>query len=276
MQRHLVTFVNYNSDYSTDTDKEKYFLFKQFNSERNVKYCQKHNINYIEADESVYRIPQMFTIPDNSEFTVKNNNHFARWQFFRDNIDNGAFKEGDVIHHHDADLFVVQTDKLMPADKSFTYAIDTGNTHCFGAFTLKVNEFGNKLINLMLDKVRFNKLSKIKFFKEDSNADVLFYWGDQQAYYIAAGIKCHSWEPFYKLSNYGFYTYPTEHTIFTLEELNNNVDILPTNWNVTHVPEEQGYSIYYINPCNRADIVFRHFAGGQRWNFEEYERMYPL
>jgi len=275
MQRHLVTFVNYSSDYNSIEDKERYSLFKQFNSERNKKYCDRHEINYIEADESVYKIPNMFSVPNKPDFGVKNNNHFARWQFFRDNIDNGTFKEGDIIHHHDADLFIVQMDKIMPSNKSFTYAIDTANSHCFGAFALKINEFGNKLINLMLSRERFDKLTKIQFYKENEGGDVFFYWGDQQAYYIAAGIKCHSWESFYNLPNRGFYTYPTEHTAFTLDELLTNVDILPVEWNVTHVVDEQGQSPFYINPSDKNNTIFRHFAGGQKWNFEEYETRFP-
>jgi len=276
MKRFLVTFVNYSNDYNTEEDRERYKLFKQFNSERNKQYCLTHNIEYIEVDESVYKIPHMFTIEGKPEFTVKNNNHFARWQFFRDNIDNGTFKPNDIIHHHDADIFIVQTDKLMSSNKSFTYAIDTANSHCFGAFTLRVNDFGNKLINLMLSREKFDTLTKIHFYKENEGSNVFFYWGDQQAYYIAAGIKCHSWESFYNLPNNGFYTSPTPFMSFTLDELLANVEILPVEWNVTHIVEEQGPSEYYIVPSNKSDTIFRHFAGGQKWNFEEYTKQYPL
>ena len=78
MKRFLVTFVNYSSDYNTEEDRDRYKLFKQFNSDRNKQYCLKHNIEYIEVDESVYKIPHMFTIEGKPEFTVKNNNHFAK------------------------------------------------------------------------------------------------------------------------------------------------------------------------------------------------------
>ena len=274
MKKIFVTFVNYNSDYNIQEDKEKYSLFKQYNSDRNKFYCEKHGIEYFEVDESVYKIPHLFSIPSMPEFTVKNNNHFARWQFFKDKIDSGYLQEGDIIYHHDADIFIVQTDKVMPSNKTFTYAIDTANSHCFGAFALVVNDFSKKLIDLMLSRERFEKLQHVKFYKENDGGDVFFYWGDQQAYYIAAGIKSHSWEPFYQLPNNGFYTYATEHIAFTLDELLTNVEILPVEWNVTHIVEEQGQSPYWINPSERKNTIFRHFAGGQRWNFEQYSREY--
>lgn len=270
MNKHLVTFVNYNSDYNTSEDKERYRLFKQHNSERNKKYCAKHNINYYELDESAFKIPHLFSIPDRPDFTVKNNNHFARWLFFKNKIEDGTFKEGDIIHHHDADIFIVDTDKIMPCNRSFTYAIDTANSHCFGAFTLKVNDFARKLIDLMLSKERFEQLQHVKFYKENEGGNVFFYWGDQQAYYIATGIKAHSWQSFYDLQNYGFYSDHTPYVAFTLEELLENVEILPVEWNVTHVLEEQGHSPFYINKSNRQDTILRHFAGGQKWNFEQY------
>jgi len=280
MTRHLVTFVNYNNDYNTKEDKERYALFKQFNSERNKKYCDMHDIKYYEVDETVFKIPLMFKLADKPDFEVKNNNHFARWQFFRDKIDDGTFKEGDIIHHHDADVFIVQPDKVMPCNKNFTYAIDSGNTHCFGAFTLKVGDFANKLINLMLSRERFDKLTKLKFYKENDGGEVFFYWGDQQAYYIACGIKCHSWVPFFYLPNNGFYTYQTEHVAFTLQELLDNVEILGVEWNTTHLVEESGkngrHDDFDIVRSTKDKTVLRHFAGGQQWRFEQYSKEYPI
>ena len=105
MTRHLVTFVNYNNDYNSKEDKERYALFKQFNSERNKLYCQKHNIVYHEVDETVFKIPLMFKLDDRPEFEVKNNNHFARWQYIRDKIDDSTFKEGDIICYNNNVLF---------------------------------------------------------------------------------------------------------------------------------------------------------------------------
>lgn len=276
MKKYLITFLNYNNDYNTDEDRERLILFKKFNSERNKKYCLKHGFEYIEVDETVYKIPHLFKIDGMPEFNMKQNNHFARWQFFRDCIDNGRFKEDDIINHHDADVFIKNTDVAMVTNKSFTYAIDSGNTHCFGVFSLKVNEFGNKLINLMLSKERFDKLTKIKFYKENEGGDVFFYWGDQQAYYIACGIKCHSWVPFIYFPNNGFYSYPTEHVAFSLEELLSNVEIMPVEYNVTHLLDESGQhgrrNDYDIVHTTKEKTIFRHFAGGQLWRFEQYTK----
>ena len=88
MKKYFVTFVNYSSDYNSEEDMERYNLFKKYNSKRNKDYCLKHNYEYIEADEEVFKIPHLFSIPSMPEFEVKNNNHFARWQLFKNFIDN--------------------------------------------------------------------------------------------------------------------------------------------------------------------------------------------
>lgn len=280
MSKHFVTFVNYNSDYNTQEDRDRYVLFKKFNSSRNKVYCEKHGMKYYEVDENLYKIPLLFSIPGMPDFSVKNNNHFARWKFFKDNIDNGNFKDGDIVYHHDADVFIVDTNAEMPCDKSFTYAIDSGNTHCFGAFAMKITSFSKKLIDLMLSRERFEKLIKVKFFKENEGGDVFFYWGDQQAYYIAAGIKSHSWVPFFYLPNNGFHTYVTEHIAFTLDELLSNVTILPVEWNTTHLLEESGKNgrrdDYDIVHTTKDKVIFRHFAGGQPWRFEQYSKEFSI
>ena len=279
MKKYFVTFVNYSSDYNSEEDMERYNLFKKYNSKRNKDYCLKHNYEYIEADEEVFKIPHLFSIPSMPEFEVKNNNHFARWQLFKNFIDNGDLKEGDVIRHHDADVFICDMEKELPYDKNFTYGIDSGNTHCFGAFNLKVGDFANKLIDTMLSKERFDLLTTKKFYKENDGGEVFYYWGDQQAYYIAAGIKCHSWLPFYLMPNYGFHSYVTPYVVFGLDELVNNVDILPVTWNTTHLLGESGgdwniqnglRDAYDICHSTRDKTILRHFAGGQKWRFEEY------
>lgn len=280
MKKHFVTFVNYSNSYNTDEDRQRYQLFKQYNSARNREYCKLHGMVYHEVDETVYQIPLLFTLPDRPEFTVKNNNHFARWMYFRKNIDDGTFAPGDLIYHHDADVFVVQLDKEMPCEKDFTYAIDSGNTHCFGAFVLKVGTFANKLIDLMLSKSRFDELTKLKFYKENDETEVFFYWGDQQAYYLACGIKCHSWMPFFYLPNNGFYSQVTPYVAFTLDELLSSVTILPVEWNTTHLIEESGenggHNTYDIVHSTKNKTIMRHFAGGQLWRFEQYTREYPI
>ncbi len=274
----FITFVNYNSDYSTDEDKERYSLFKKYNSDRNKQYCLKHNYEYIEADESVFKIPHIFSIPSMPDFTAKNNNHFARWLLFKNLIDDGTLKEGDVIRHHDADVFICDMDKELPYNKDFTYAIDSGNTHCFGAFNLKVGDFANKLIDLMLSQERFDLLINKKFYKENDNGDVFYYWGDQQAYYIAAGIKCHSWIPFHLLPDYGFHSYVTPYIAFQLNELLENVEIMPVTWNTTHLLGESGSNgmraPYDIVHSTKEKTILRHFAGGQPWRFEQYLKDY--
>jgi hypothetical protein len=281
MKKVFITFTNYNSPYNSDEDKRRYNIFKQFNSERNKNYCFKHGYEYFEVDETVFKIPQIFSVPNNVyPFTALNNNHFARWLFFKKLIDEGYIKEGDLIRHHDADVFICNMEQEMPYEKNFTYAIDSGNTHCFGAFNLKVSEFSNKLMNLILDENRFNEITTKTFFNEHDNREEFFYRSDQNAYYLAAGIKGHSWAPFTRLPNCGLHSFNTPYVAFELQELYNNIHILPVEWNVTHLLEETGRNgqrdMYDMNTTTRDKTILRHFAGGQPWLFEKYTLEYPF
>ena len=67
------------------------------------------------------------------------------------------------------------------------------------------------------------------------------------------------------MTSFGFGTEVTEWTKYSVKELRENVEVFPTEWNVTHVAGE-GFNDYFMIPTHRKDTVFRHFAGGGLWD----------
>jgi hypothetical protein len=91
-------------------------------------------------------------------------------------------------------------------------------------------------------------------------------WADQASWYSLAGIIRHSDESFWNLKNYGFHSDVNEDVIYSIEELKNNVSILPTEYNVTEWENESSCEFNINNKIKKENVILRHFAGGQNWN----------
>jgi hypothetical protein len=248
--KYLMVIANY-PDYRQS-------FFETYMSPRNKEYCRIHGYEYLE-----YIGPQ-------KSFR----DHPTWWKFtiVRDLIDTGILKEGDKLLHIDADMCIHKLDVDYPSNKSFTYCIDSGNTHCMGSYSINVNEWSKNMINLILDDNRYENLkdvvTKHEYFGHHDSFWSIFR--EQASWYSLAGIKRHSSIPFYNLAHYGWHSAKDEWTVYSLEELYKNVEILPTCWNVTEMPNESG-CVFNINPVNREDVVIRHFAGGQPWRREWFD-----
>jgi len=250
VKKYLMVIANY-PDYRQD-------FFQTYMSPRNKEYCQIHNYEYLE-----YIGPQ-------KDFR----NHPTWWKFtiVKDLIDNGTLKDGDVLTHIDADMCIHRLDIDYPNNKSFTYCIDSGNTHCMGSYSIRVNDWSRNMINLLLDENRYENLKdKITLHEYFGHYDS--FWSifrEQASWYSLAGIKRHSNIPFYNLAHYGWHSFKDEWTVYSLDELYQHVEILPTCWNVTEMPGESGCQ-FNINSVQREDVIVRHFAGGQPWRKEWFE-----
>jgi hypothetical protein len=250
MKKYLMVIANY-------PDHRQNF-FETYMSPRNKEYCKIHNYEYLE-----YIGPQ-------KDFR----DHPTWWKFtiVRDLISNGIIKEGDKLLHIDADMCIHKLDIDYPSNKSFTYCIDSGNTHCMGSYSIIINDWSKSMVDLILDDCRYEKLKDV-ITKHDYFGNYDSFWNifrEQSSWYSLAGIKRHSNIPFYNLSHYGWHSDKNEWTVYSLEELYKHVEILPTCWNVTEMPEESGCQ-FNINSVNREDVVIRHFAGGQPWRKEWFE-----
>lgn len=250
-------------------------LYLKYNSPRIKEFCNLHNFKHIEATPDKLSLPPIMVNMWNSS----DDKRFARWWFCKQAIDSGILNEGDIISYIDCDVFIAKLDQPLQTNKSFSYAIDSGNSHNTGVFSLKINQFTRKLINVILDKERFDKLRHFNVYRENFDSHSPMCDHDQDAYYHAAGIKAHSWVPFSNLPNYGFHSNKNEFTYFELPELLENVEILPVEWNVTQLLEETGENgkrnTYDIVQTTKDKVRLRHFTGGDssngsNWLFQEW------
>lgn len=244
---------------------EKERIYNTYLSPRNKQFCNLHNIKYISVDNSIkLNLAEIY------------NHHYIRFWIIKQALDSGKIKDGDIVYHYDADIFIAKLDKCIEPKKSFTYAIDSGNTHIAGMFCMIINDFTRKLIDLYLNIENVEKAKRILVYNEHNKREEPMFAHDQYMFYHYAGIKPHSWESFWDLPHRGFHSCVTPLTEFSIEELEDNIEILPTPWNVTHLVEETGDNgkpnTYDINRCKKEDVINRHFAGGQTWNAEEWTK----
>lgn len=242
--KHLLVFASY-SDYRQD-------FFEKYMSPRNNRYCAIHDYNYIEIKDKLE--------PYRGSLT------WLKFTKVQDLIADGTLKDGDILVHLDADMCLVKPEIEFPTYASFTYAIDSGNSHCMGCYSIRINDWSKNMINLILDDSRY------KYFNDKVSVHEAFgytnsFWHEfreQASWYSLAGIKRHSDVSFFELPNYGWHS---EEAYYDLEDLYGHVEILPAKWNVTEMPWESNCR-FNINKVNREDVIIRHFAGGQPWREE--------
>lgn len=250
MKKYLYVYANYKD--------ERQEIFENYISKRNKEFCRIHNYEYLELKEDV--------TPFRGNYTWLKFSQVNEW------VNSNFLKEGDLILNLDADMSIQKFDLDYPNDKTFSYSIDNGNTHCMGNYSLKINEWGKNLLDNILSETRYNdlkdKITRHELFGTDSS-----FWDhfrEQASWYSLAGIKRHSQESFFNLPNYGWHSDKNEYTIYSLKELHENVHILPTEWNVTIMSgESNGDSFpYFINKTKKEDTIIRHFAAGTEWTKE--------
>lgn len=247
MKKILLVFASY-------PDARQIF-FDQYMSPRNKEYAKIHNFEYVEIKENIKKFRNNFT--------------WLKFKYVLDLIENGDLNEGDIITHLDADMCIAKTKISYVTNKSFGYSIDSGNTHCMGSYSIKVNDWSKNLIKNILSEDRYNKLNNL-VSKHERTGIVNSFWHDfreQASWYSLAGIKRHSDKSFWEIDNYGWHSDKNEFTLYSIEELYDNVEIFPTEWNVTEIKGESNCE-YLINEVKTEDVFIRHFAGGQQWRKE--------
>ena len=243
--KYLMVIASY-KDYRQD-------FFDKYISPRNKEYCNIHGFEYIEIKESL--MPVRGKLGWIKAFKV------------RDMINN-QLNDGDILTCLDADMAIHKTEFEYVPKKSFTYSIDSGNTHCMGSYSVRVNDWTKNLFNLITCDDRYSRLNRPSLHPAFNSYDS--FWEshyDQASWYSLAGITRHSWVSFFNFPYNGWHSDRNEDTVYSLEELNNNVDILPTVWNVTEMPGESDCH-FNINPVKKGDVIIRHFAGQQQWREE--------
>ena len=252
MRKFLFVIVNY-SDWRQE-------IYEKNSRPKNKRYCHKHGFEYIEFSENSNA---------NRSSLTRSWNKFGK---VRELIENGTAKEGDIVTNLDADVCVVNEDIPLISNKSFTYAIDSCNTHCMGLYSLKINDWSVGMLDMILSEERYLKFKDHKTI--GSMGEMSSFWeifGEQASWYSLAGIQRHSWTPFLLMPHYGWHSEANEDTVYSLEELYKNVEVLDPNWNVTHIPEEDGDDRFYMLPTRKEDTIMRHWAGGRKWRPDYFE-----
>ena len=229
-------------------------FFDKYMSPRNQEYADKHGFEYLEIKENLYKYRGNYT--------------WLKFTIIEQMMDDGYVTDGDIVTHLDADMCIANIQIPYETNKSFSYAIDSGNTHCMGNYSVRVNEWSRQMIKNILSDERY------EYFKDKIYHHPLVpnynFWGwfrEQASWYSLAGIVPHSEESFWNLPNNGWHSDNTDMTLYSLDELNEHVEILPTEWNVTEMEGESSCQ-YLINKVNREDVIIRHFSGGQKWRVE--------
>ncbi len=230
---------------------EKQEIFDSHISPINQKYCDKHGFEYVVVGN------------DEPLEMVRDNPTWWKFTIVQDWINKGKLKQGDVLTHFDADMVIVKDDKPYQTNKSFSYAIDNGNTHCMGNYSVTINDWSKDLINRILDESFFQRMKDTPHWQE---------FREQAAWYTLAGILPHSWIPFFDMPNYGFHSTVSPEPHYSLEDLDKHVEVRGPEWNTTLLAEEAGDPVseslqkYNIVKSKKEDMIVRHFAGGQPWN----------
>jgi hypothetical protein len=248
MKKILLVFADY--------PEEKQKFFDTYMSPRNQEYAYKHGFEYLELKENLYKYRGNYT--------------WLKFTILEQMIDDGYVSDGDIVTHLDADMAIVKTDMLYaPEDgKTFCYSIDSGNTHCMGSYSVRINDWSRNLVKNILSEDRFKHyIDKIYPHPVVNNYNFWGWFREQASWYSLAGIVPHSNEPFWNLPNYGWHSEKDEYTLYSLNELYENVQLLSTEWNVTEMPGES-YCQYNINKIDSENVIIRHFAGGQPWRKE--------
>ena len=243
MKKIFLVIANYSDDRQDFFDKKI--------SPINKRYCDKHEFDYVVSSG----------IDTGRESPI--------WQKFfsvRQFLNEERLSDGDKITVLDADMVFVSDHESYETKKSFSYAIDNGNTHCMGNYTITINKWSRRMIDLVLDEERYQKYK---------DREIWGRWAEQASWYFLCGIKEHSWTPFFELPDYGWHSNENIYPTFSIEELYENIEIRSSACNTTLLEEESDDPVsrslqrYNIVKSKKEDTIIRHFAGGQPWR-EEY------
>jgi hypothetical protein len=234
-------------------DEWKQDFFENIVSKRNKEYCKIHDMEYIEITKNVSPV---------------RGNYMWFNSFEQERILNEELNYGDGLIFVDADAIIsnIKVDLLPNKEKHFSYAIDSGNTHCLGYVSMIKSDWTQEMLSLVNDEKRYNSQINEKTFHERKKEKTSFWeeFGYQASWYSLAGIRRHSDTSFWDLPNYGWHSQVNEWTYYTIEDLEKHVEILPTKFNVTEIKGESP-CLNNINKVKVDEVVIRHFAGGQKW-----------
>ena len=170
------------------------WFFQRYMSPANTNYAAKHGFEYIE----------ILSLPREDDGTFWREN--PTW-LKHDWIQEGFVRDGDIVSHIDADIAIADDRyPFQPKEgKSFGYAIDSCNTHCMGAYTIRINDWSKTMHKNMRDEDFYNRMKNNDSPPHRNPIAECPNWQifrEQASWYTMTGLPIHSWEPFASLQNY--------------------------------------------------------------------------
>lgn len=238
-------------------------IFNQYISPRNKAYAHKHGYQYLEINNDISDTDLIKLYP--TLWRLSNERKLSTWKFSiaKDLIENKQLDDGDILVHLDADIYIVDDNCDLLPPKSLSYSIDSGNTHCMGWYSMKINSWTKAHIDNMLLDERYQKFINKQTPHLGGMSSFWEIFGEQASWYSLAGIKRHSDIPFWNIPNYGFHSDNSYDTVYSIDELNEHVHIFGTEYNVTEWLGESGCYFNINKLSSRSDVKIRHFASGQ-------------
>jgi len=175
---------------TSNFDNWKQDFFKNYMSPRNKEYAKIHDFEYLEFLDVKEK--------------YREHPSWLKFKLISNLLQEEKIKNGDVITQIDADMCIAKTGFNYVTNKSFSYSIDSANSHCMGHFSLRINDWSRNLVRLILDEDRYKKLqnhiTEHEYFGF-SNSFVMDF-REQASWYYLAGIKRHSQKSFWKYPSY--------------------------------------------------------------------------
>jgi hypothetical protein len=257
MKKILYQIANYNDHRQTIFENNYVPITKEF--------CKRHGYEYyLFQDECSFR-----------------NCSWQKLFKLKQMITNLNLEDDDRILFLDADTTILDLNEDFPFIKKFNYAIDNGNTHCMGIWSMIICPWTKKLLDNLMDDDLYNQCK---------HQELWYQFSEQGAWYTLAGISRHSWISYFEIMNYGWNSttdnFYRDKIKYSVEELKENVQVLGPEWNSTILEEEYnvpGIAVYenYVNypdylkqynivKSKLKDVKIRHFAGGQPWRIYKH------
>lgn len=249
MNKYLLVIARYQD--------ERQEIFEKYISPKNKDYCFRHKMEYLLVDNS-HELP-----------LIRGNPTWWKFSLLQKAIQANSLKENDLFVHFDADMVIVKPEFEYTTSRSFSYAIDSGNTHCMGNYCMRINDWTAALVDNILDE---------QFYQENKDKKHWQEFREQAAWYSLCGIIPHSDKPFFHKPFYGFSeTCSLAFPKYNASELMDHVEIKDARWNTTLLSEEADNPVskmleqYNINKTSAKETIIRHFAGGQPWRKEYFQ-----
>ncbi len=237
-------------------------IFREVFSPRNKEFAEKHGLKYVEITNE-----QHINL-------VRGNPTWWKFSIPLSLINAGTLEDGDTLIHYDSDILNCKPEVSLelPEGKSFGYSIDSGNTCCMGFYSVRINEWSKQLFRNVMDEERWERLKDQITIHErfGTYSSYAQEFREQSMIHRMFGVPRHSDKSYWDFNNHGWHLCPDQECIYSLGELDSNVHVFPTAYNVTEWEGESSLQFNINGDVKKEDVVLRHFTGCTWENYKNW------